>query len=115
MQKYITLDGHTWSENFVTINADFFNSLPEEYQHVIEIAAYHAQNADRAAEALASRVLDFDSVRGAMDVYVPTSAELEEFKKAAAPTYDWLRGEVGDEIVDRFLAEVKKSEAKSGW
>ncbi len=115
VQKYITLDGHTWSENFVTINADFFNSLPEEYQHIIEIAAYHAQNADRAAEALASRVLDFDSVKGAMEVYVPTADELEQFKTAAAPTYDWLRGEVGDEIVDRFLEEVKKSEAKFGW
>ncbi len=115
VQKYITLDGHTWSENFITINADFFNSLPEEYQHIIEIAAYHAQNADRAAEALASRVLDFDSVRENMEVYVPTAAELEQFKTAAAPTYDWLRGEVGDEIVDRFLAEVKRSEAKFGW
>jgi C4-dicarboxylate-binding protein DctP len=115
VQKYITLDGHTWSENFVLMNSDFWNSLPENYQHIIKIAAYHAQNADRAAEALASRVLDFDSVRNTMEVYVPNAEELELFKKAAAPTYDWLRGEVGDEIVDRFLAEVKKSEAKFGW
>ncbi|MGB4408555.1 MAG: DctP family TRAP transporter solute-binding subunit [Sphaerochaeta sp.] len=115
VQKYITLDGHTWSENFVLMNVDFWNSLPENYQHIITIAAFHAQNADRAAEALASRVLDFESVKNSMEVYVPTASELEEFKKAAAPTYDWLRGEVGDEIVDSFLAEVKKSEAKFGW
>ncbi|MDT4762247.1 DctP family TRAP transporter solute-binding subunit [Sphaerochaeta sp. PS] len=115
VQKYITLDGHTWSENFVMMNVDFWNSLPANYQHIITIAAYHAQNADRAAEALASRVLDFESVRNSMEVYVPTAAELEAFKTAAAPTYDWLRGEVGDSIVDRFLAEVKKSEVKFGW
>ncbi len=115
VQKYITLDGHTWSENFVLINSDFWNSLPAEYQHIIEIAAYHAQNADRASEALASRVLDFEAVKNSMEVYVPTTEELELFKEAAAPTYDWLRGEVGDEIVDKFLAEVKKSEAKFGW
>ncbi|WP_319756706.1 DctP family TRAP transporter solute-binding subunit [uncultured Sphaerochaeta sp.] len=115
VQKYITLDGHTWSENFVLINSDFWNSLPAEYQHIIEIAAYHAQTADRASEALASRVLDFEAVKNTMEVYVPTAEELELFKEAAAPTYDWLRGEVGDEIVDEFLAEVKKSEAKFGW
>nr|WP_321262615.1 DctP family TRAP transporter solute-binding subunit [uncultured Sphaerochaeta sp.] len=115
VQKYITLDGHTWSENFVLINSDFWNSLPAEYQHIIEIAAYHAQTADRASEALASRVLDFEAVKNTMEVYVPTADELELFKEAAAPTYDWLRGEVGDEIVDEFLAEVKKSEAKFGW
>ena len=115
VQKYITLDGHTWSENFVLINNDFWNSLPENYQHIITIAAYHAQNADRAAEALASRVLDFESVKNSMEVYVPTAVELEAFMKAAAPTYDWLRSEIGDEIVDRFLGEVKKSETKFGW
>ncbi|WP_321300286.1 DctP family TRAP transporter solute-binding subunit [uncultured Sphaerochaeta sp.] len=115
VQKYITLDGHTWSENFVLINSDFWNSLPAEYQHIIEVAAYHAQTADRASEALASRVLDFEAVKNTMEVYVPTAEELELFKEAAAPTYDWLRGEVGDEIVDEFLAEVKKSEAKFGW
>jgi C4-dicarboxylate-binding protein DctP len=115
VQKYITLDGHTWSENFVLINSDFWNSLPENYQHIITVAAYHAQTADRAAEGLASRVLDFESIKKSMEIYVPNAEELELFKQAAAPTYDWLRGEVGDEIVDKFLAEVKKSEAKFGW
>ncbi|HRT84810.1 MAG TPA: DctP family TRAP transporter solute-binding subunit [Bacteroidales bacterium] len=115
VQKYLTLDGHVWSENFVMINSKFFNKLPKEYQHVIEIAAYHAQIADRAAEDLASRVLDFDAIKKSMEVYVPTAAELEQFKKAAAPTYDWLRGEIGKEIVDKFLAEVKEAEAALGY
>jgi C4-dicarboxylate-binding protein DctP len=97
------------------MNSDFWNSLPKEYQHIITIAAYHAQNADRATEDLASRVLDFESVKSTMEVYVPTAAELDEFKKAAAPTYDWLRGEVGDEIVDKFLSAVKTSEANFGY
>ncbi|WP_337997029.1 DctP family TRAP transporter solute-binding subunit [Oleispirillum naphthae] len=115
VQKYITLDGHTWSENFVTINAAFFNKLPKEYQHIIKIAAYQGQIADRAAETLASRVLDFESIKKSMDIYVPTPAELEEFKKAAAPTYTWLRGQVGDAVVDKFLATVKEGEKVYGY
>ena len=115
VQKYITLDGHTWSENFVTINAAYFNKLPKPYQQTIKIAAFHAQNADRAAEALASRVLDFAAIQKSMEIYVPTTAELDEFKKAAAPTYDWLRSQIGNEVVDRFLATVKEGEKVYGY
>ncbi len=115
VQDYITLDGHTWSENFVMMNSDFWNSLSEDEQQIISVAAYHAQQADRAAEDLASRVLDFDTVNSAMEVYVPTSQELDMFKEAAAPTYDWLRGEIGDEIVTKFLNEVAISEERCGY
>ena len=115
VQKYITLDGHTWSENFVMINTAFFNKLPKEYQQIIKIAAYHAQTVDRASEALASRVLDFEAIKNSMEIYVPTTAELELFKAAAAPTYDWLRGEVGNEVVDKFLLAVKEAEKVFGY
>jgi len=115
VQKYITLDGHTWSENFVTINAAYFNKLPKNYQHTIKIAAFNAQAADRAAEALASRVLDFSAIQKSMEIYVPTPAELEQFKAAAAPTYDWLRSQIGNEVVDKFLATVKEGEKVYGY
>ena len=115
VQKYITLDGHTWSENFVMINTAYFNKLPKEYQQIIKIAAYHAQTVDRASEALASRVLDFEAIKNSMEIYVPTTAELEQFKAAAAPTYDWLRGEVGNEVVDKFLLAVKEAEKVFGY
>jgi C4-dicarboxylate-binding protein DctP len=115
VQKYITLDGHVWSENFIMVNTKWFNSLPAEYQHIIKIAVYHGVQADRAAEDLASRVLDFAAIQQSMEVYVPTQAELEEFKKAAEPTYDWLRGQVGNTVVDNFLAAVKEAEKVYGY
>lgn len=115
VQKYITLDGHTWSENFVMINSAFFNKLPKEYQQAVKIAAFHGQSADRAAEALASRVLDFDSIQKNMEIYVPNAAELEQFKKASAPTYDWLRSQVGKGVVDKFMAAVGSAEKYYGY
>ena len=115
MQKYITLDGHTWSEDFITINAAWFNKLPKNYQQIIKTAAYSGQWADRAAEALASRVLDFAAINKSMEVYVPTPAELEQFKTAAQPSYTWLRGEIGNEVVDRFLKTVKEGEKYFGY
>ncbi|MFP3042472.1 DctP family TRAP transporter solute-binding subunit [Treponema primitia] len=115
VQKYITLDGHVWSENFVMANTKWFDSLPAEYQHIIRIAVYHGVQADRASEDLASRVLDFASISSSMEVYVPTAAELDQFQKAAAPTYDWLRGEVGDAVVDKFLTAVSDAEKHFGY
>ncbi|MFA6507652.1 MAG: DctP family TRAP transporter solute-binding subunit [Treponemataceae bacterium] len=115
VQKYITLDGHVWSENMVMINSKFFNKLPADYQRAIKIAAFHGQNADRASEALATRVLDFDTLKASMDVYAPTTAELEAFKKAAAPTYDWLRKQIGDKVVNDFLVAVKDAEKAFGY
>jgi C4-dicarboxylate-binding protein DctP len=115
VQKYITLDGHTWSENFVLMNSKFYNKLPKEYQQAIRIASYHAQQADRAAEDMASRVLDFDVITKNMEIYAPTPAELDKFKAAAKPTYDWLRGEVGNKVVDDFLAAVAEAEKVFGY
>lgn len=115
VQKYITLDGHTWSENMVLINSKFFNKLPAAYQHAIKIASYHAQTVDRASEALATRVLDFDTLKNSMEIYAPTPAELEQFKQAAMPTYDWLRKQVGNKVMDDFLAAVKEAERAFGY
>ena len=50
-----------------------------------------------------------------MEIYVPTTAELEQFKAAAAPTYDWLRSQIGNEVVDKFLATVKEGEKVFGY
>ena len=50
-----------------------------------------------------------------MEIYVPTPAELEQFKTAAAPTYDWLRTQIGNEVVDKFLATVKEGEKVFGY
>ncbi|GMO47811.1 MAG: hypothetical protein Pg6C_09930 [Treponemataceae bacterium] len=115
VQKYITLDGHVWSENFVMANKKWFDSLPPEYQHIIKIGIVHGIQADRAAEDLASRVLDFTAVSAAMEVYVPTAEELAQFQAATQPTYDWLRKEVGSEVVDKFLATVKDAEKHFGY
>jgi hypothetical protein len=50
-----------------------------------------------------------------MEIYVPNTAELEQFKAASQPTYDWLRKEVGNEVVDKFLATVKEGEKVFGY
>lgn len=115
VQKYITLDGHTWSENIVLINSRFYNRLPDAYKHAINIASYHGEVIDRASEALATRVLDFDTLKENMEIYAPTPAELERFKQASMPTYDWLRKQIGNKVIDDFLSAVSQAERQFGY
>ena len=116
VQKYFTLDGHTWSENMLVMNADKFNSLPDNYQHILKIAGLHGARADRAAEAIMSRVLGLGVLKDNMEVYAPTAEQVKMFQEKAQPAViEWLKGEVGDKVVDDFLAAVKEAEAALGY
>ncbi len=116
VQKYLTLDGHTWSENMLIMNADKFNSFPENYQHILKIAGLHGARADRASEAFMSRVIGLDVLKANMQVYAPTAEQVKMFQeKAQPPVIEWLKGEVGAEPVDGFLAAVKEAEAALGY
>jgi len=51
-----------------------------------------------------------------MEVYVPTEAERELFKKATqAPVIDWLKTKIDAALIDKFMNEVDRvvREAKS--
>jgi hypothetical protein len=50
-----------------------------------------------------------------MEIYSPTPAELEQFKKAVEPVTEWLKGEIGAATVDGFLKAVKEAEAALGY
>jgi len=51
-----------------------------------------------------------------MEVYQPTVEQIKMFQEQAQPpVVEWLKGEVGDEVVDNFLAAVKEAEAALGY
>jgi C4-dicarboxylate-binding protein DctP len=115
VQKYITLDGHVWSEDMFIINSAFFRGLPKDLQHIVKTAALHATWTNRVAEALGSRITDYDVLAAHMEIYTPTAAELEQFKKATQPVTDWLKKEIGAAPVDGFLAAIKEAETALGY
>lgn len=115
VQDYITLDGHVWSENTLLMNANKFNSLPPDIQLIIQNASWHGQWADRVSEGLKSRITDYDILAKHLEVYSPTAEEIKKFQDAVQPVYDWLKGEVGSEVVDGFLEAVKEAESALGY
>jgi TRAP-type C4-dicarboxylate transport system substrate-binding protein len=110
------MDGHTWSENMLLMNTKTLHSLSEEHQQILRMAGLHGARADRTAEAFMSRVMGMDILQANMEVYAPTAEEIKKFQDAAQPAViEWLKGEVGAEVVDDFLEAVKEAEMALGY
>jgi tripartite ATP-independent transporter DctP family solute receptor len=100
LQKYLILDGHVYAADFILINDEFFQSLPESDQAIISKAA-------RIAGVMGRAIQQFNTAEGVtkvsaegMEVYSPTAEELAQFKELAQPAVkEWLAGELGDDAV----------------
>ena len=55
-----------------------------------------------ANEALALEALS----KNGMEVYSPTAEEKESFKSCQEPVIQWMKEQIGDDTVDKFMAAV---------
>ncbi|SFN05828.1 DctP family TRAP transporter solute-binding subunit [Thermodesulforhabdus norvegica] len=116
VQKYLTLDGHSYGTDFILINDDFYrNKLTEEQRRVIDKAAIIAGNVGRAIQQLNSAMAVAKLKEKGMEVYSPTPEEREKFKAASqGPVIEWLKTQVDPSWVDKVLAAVKQAEEELG-
>ena len=117
VQSFMTLDGHIWSENYLIINDAFFTSLPEKFQVVLKEAGDQASLAGTASEHIASYIVGVDyCLSKGMKIYNPTPAEKEMFRQAAqGPVVEWLKEEIGADVVEGMLKAVEEAKAKYGY
>jgi TRAP-type transport system periplasmic protein len=112
VQKYMTMDGHTFGVSFMLINEKFFQSLPKEYQAIVKNAALTSAISENGIDNLDSAIgLQFLKDKG-MDVYTPTAAENAQFRAAAQPpVVEYLEKQMGRTWIDKVLNAVKQTEA----
>ncbi|MDR2588398.1 MAG: DctP family TRAP transporter solute-binding subunit [Spirochaetales bacterium] len=116
VQKYITMDGHIWSENIMVMNPAKFNGLPVAAQQIIKRGAILGAQANNVAERMVSNIVKFKVVADHMEVYMPTAADKQKFREVTQPAVlDYLKGRVGAELVDSFIKEVQLAETRAGW
>jgi tripartite ATP-independent transporter DctP family solute receptor len=116
VQKYLTLDGHTYTDDNFVINDAFFQRLPSDVQQIFQAAARIAQTADRAADVVLGKVTAMDVIKKHMEVYSPTNEQKNMYKELCqGPVVTWLKGEIGAELVDKVLKDVKKIEKELGY
>lgn len=107
VQKYFVMDKHIASIAAVGISSKFYTELPAEIQEIILTAA---QNANGIAEEIVDRVNNEGLTKleeYGMECYIPTEDELAAWHAAIAePCMNYVRGEIGDEVVDGLQAAI---------
>ena len=111
--QYVTLDGHAYMGALWWMNNEKFMSMPEELRRVIVDGFADLQQATFASPKRKSIQAYADFVAGGGDLYVPSPEEKAMFREAAAPVYDWFKGNIqgGPEIFAALETAVAATEA----
>ncbi len=112
VQNWVVMDEHSPSMSGVFFNEELYESMTEEQRAVIDAAADTAQEKARdvVTDILANGITELEE-KG-MTVYIPTAEEKAGWHEAyGPPCEEYLRGVLGDEVVDEFLAAVDECRA----
>lgn len=107
VQDYLTLTGHMYSPWAVIINQDFFASLPEDLQKVVEDAVIETRGHNRQLSA-DDEAASLELLKEAGMVEVELSdEEKDEFKEAMSVVYPEISELAGKELFDRLMEAIK--------
>jgi len=111
--QYVTLDGHAYMGALWWMSQDNFMALPEDMRRVVVDGFQALQQATFASPKRKSIQAYADFVAGGGSLYVPTPEEKAQFKEAAAPVYEWFKGNVtnGEKFYDLMVSEAAAAEA----
>lgn len=113
VQKYLTLDGHSYGVDFILINDKFFQSLPKETQQILKISAINAGMIGRSIQQLNSALGVSQLKAKGMEVYSPNPAERALFREAAQkPVMEYVEKQIGKTWIDKLMRAVKEAEAE---
>ena len=116
VQKYIVLDGHTYSiGGQLSINEEFYQSLPDDLKRVIHEAATLAKTVNRAM-CVATEVTGIEYLLGkGIEIYKPTKAEMAMFREAQAPAIKYLKERIDPKLVDEILEASAQAAEELGF
>ena len=107
VQDWIVMDEHIPSMTAVYLNDALYQGMSDAQRAVIDEAGAAAQAAARdvVTQILANGIKSLED--NGMTVYIPTDEEKAAWHDAYGPACEeYLRGQVGDQIVDEFLATI---------
>ncbi len=107
VQPYIVETNHLGHIMVFTMNETLYNSLPENVRALVDECAATALEetraaADEAIEGYKQTIVDYGCTIVELDESV-----LTEMQELASPVYDKVRADLGDELVDTFLAAAE--------
>jgi len=110
VQKYITISDHVFTAYVPVMTVDFWDSLSEEKQTIINDAFKEAYNYQmELVEKEEPEELEEMEAAGCV-VNRLTDEEKQEFIEAAQPTLQKYREIVGDDVYDEFTAAIEAAQ-----
>lgn len=107
-----TLTGHVYDYMHYMVSGEFYDSLPAEYQQIIDEAVVVATNAHNQASFEDEGAAIEEATAAGVAVYQPTAAELAQWQELAiAVGEEFLREEVSDEFYDLTIEVVDRVHA----
>lgn len=108
-QKYITLDGHVYSYHAYLISEEFYQSLTEEQQQVIQDAVDLVKWIHRGMTSYQDNMIAPVLSSYGMEVTELTPEAIQEFRETTQPTVvEWMKNEYGGTWVEDLLTEIEK-------
>ncbi len=109
VQKYLVLDGHSAGIMCYIINGSLYAGFSNELKKAVDEASAEATVA-------AQKVVETKNREGVqilkdygMSVYAPTADDLKAWHSTIfGPTQEYVRGELGDAVVDGLMQALKK-------
>jgi C4-dicarboxylate-binding protein DctP len=106
-QKYATLDGHVWSVHAYMVNERFYQGLTATERKAVDEGTAKAVANHRKMTADQDKNAKVILEKVGMEVYVPTAAQIGEFRKLAQPPVrQWAETEIGKPYVDALFKAI---------
>jgi TRAP-type C4-dicarboxylate transport system substrate-binding protein len=107
-QKYATLDGHVWSIHAYMMNERFYQGLSSTEKKAVDEATNKAMAIHRRMTSDQDKNAKSILEKLGMQVYVPTPAQIGEFRKLAQPPVkEWAEKEIGKDHVDNLFKAIE--------
>jgi C4-dicarboxylate-binding protein DctP len=107
VQKHLTLTEHGYLGYAVIVNKKFWDGLPADVRGQLETAMKEStQYANKIAKEQNDKDLEAVKKSGKTQVYVPTKAERDAFKKALTPVHNKMEGRIGKDVIEAVYKET---------
>ena len=109
VQKYLSLTNHIYDAMPLVCNLEFFNSLPQAYQKVVQAGAIYAQEFSRFCnyERESLILADLADKYGMQINEVSADARAEMAKVAQPAVIKLVAKDIGQDAVDQYMQDVK--------
>ena len=112
VQDYVIYTNHILYAQIMPMNLEKFNSLPPDLQQILEESLIQANIDTNVYSDNKMQRNEEILVQGGMEVIHLSDDVMAQMKEAAQGTYDAIRRQIGDELVDAFFNAANKAMAE---